>query len=87
VRVKRRAIIGSDHHLVVASLKIKLATRKSVISTRRTFDVMKLKDPDITPAFIIELRNRFESLFLQDEEDEEEVRNANGDGREQAQRY
>ena len=33
VRVKRGATIGSDHHLVVASLKIKLAARKPIIST------------------------------------------------------
>ena len=44
VRVKRGTIIGSDHHLVVASLKIKLAARKPFISTRRTFDVMKLRE-------------------------------------------
>ena len=72
VRVKRGATIGSDHHLVVASLRIKLAARKPFISTRRKFDVMKLRDPDTKQAFQIELQNRFESLFLQEEEEEEE---------------
>ena len=43
MRVKWGATIGSDHHLVVASLKIKLAARKPIINTRRKFDVMKLR--------------------------------------------
>ena len=51
VRVKKGANIGSDHHLVVASLKIKLAARKPFISTRRTFDVMKLRNPNTKQAF------------------------------------
>ena len=34
VRVKRGATIRSDHHLVVASLKIKLAARKPFANTR-----------------------------------------------------
>ena len=41
VRVKRGATIGFDHHLVVASLKIKLAARKPFISTSVTVDVSK----------------------------------------------
>ncbi|XP_020629758.1 craniofacial development protein 2-like [Orbicella faveolata] len=78
VRVKKGANIGSDHHLVVASLKIKLAARKPFISTRRTFDVMKLRDPDTKQAFKIESQNRFESLFLQQQQQQQ-------DGGEQAQ--
>ena len=61
-----------------------MAARKPFISTRRTFDVIKLRDPDTKQASELELQNRFESLFLQDEE-EDEVRNVNGDGREKAQ--
>ena len=64
VHVKKGATIGSDHHLVVASLRIKLAARKLLISTRRKFDAMKLRDPDTKQAFQIELQNRFESLFF-----------------------
>ena len=48
--------MGSDHHLVVASLKIKLAARKPFANTRRKFDVMKLRDPDIKQASQIELQ-------------------------------
>ena len=84
MRVKRGATIGSDHHLVVASLEIKLAARKPFIGTRRTFDVMKARDPDTRQAFKIELQNLFKSRFVQEEE-EEEVRNVTGDGGEQAQ--
>jgi len=39
MRVKRGATIGSDHHLVVASLKIKLTARKPFISTRSTDEI------------------------------------------------
>ena len=39
VCIKRGATIGSDHHLVVASLKIKLAARKPFVIRRRNFDV------------------------------------------------
>lgn len=46
VHVKRVATIGSDHHLVAAPLKSKLAARKPIINTRRKFDVMKLREPD-----------------------------------------
>jgi len=84
VHVKRGATIGSDHHIVVASLKIKLAARKPFINTTWKFDLMKLRDPDTKQAFQIELQNRFESLFLQEEE-EEKVRNPSGDGDERAQ--
>ena len=82
MHVKRGATIGSDYHLVVASLKIKLAARKPIISTKK-FDVMKLRDSDTKQAFRVELQNCFEPLFLQEEE--EEVRNLIGDGNERAQ--
>lgn len=72
--------IGSDHHLAVVSLKIKLVARKPFISTSRKIHVTKLRDPDRKQAFQIELQNRFESPFLQEKE---EVRNFNGDGGEQ----
>ena len=45
---------------------------------------MKLRVPDTKQAFKIELQTRFESSFFQEEE-EEEVRNVNRDGGEQAQ--
>ena len=45
---------------------------------------MKSRDHDTKQAFQIELQNRFESLFLQEEE-EERVRNLNGDEDERAQ--
>lgn len=43
---------------------------------------MKLRDPHTKQAFQIEIQNRFESLFLQEEK---EVRNGKGDGDEQVQ--
>lgn len=56
-------------------LQVRLAARKPVLITKRTFHVMKLRDPDRKQAF----QNRFESLFLQ----KEEVRNVKRDGGEQ----
>ena len=62
VVVKRGADIGSDHYLVVASLKLKL--KKSEIAEKRKllFDSKKLEDSHIKKAFTLELKNRFSIL-------------------------
>ncbi|XP_063411386.1 craniofacial development protein 2-like [Mytilus trossulus] len=57
VRVMRGADISSDHHLIIAKVKIKLAKGTKVEQKRIKYNVEKLKD-----QFQIELRNRFEVL-------------------------
>nr|XP_021199035.2 LINE-1 retrotransposable element ORF2 protein [Helicoverpa armigera] len=65
VRNRRGADIDSDHHLVVAEVRLKVAVARAASSTSRVgkrFEVNKLRDPDITEAFRLELRNRFSVL-------------------------
>ena len=65
VRAKRGADIGSDHHLVIAKLMMKLAARKRQKNPRVKFDVGKLKIPESKQAFQIALHNRFEALQVE----------------------
>jgi hypothetical protein len=49
VRNKRGADVGSDHHLLVATLKInmKRVIKRNIISTRRMFKIGKLQDKNV----------------------------------------
>ncbi|KIH60609.1 hypothetical protein ANCDUO_09135 [Ancylostoma duodenale] len=60
-RAYRGADIGSDHHLVRATLKLKLKQQRTLTITG-PFAFEKLKDPVVANSFILELRNRFELL-------------------------
>ncbi|CAH2099415.1 unnamed protein product [Euphydryas editha] len=65
VRKRRGADIDSDHHLVVAEVRLKVSASRASIDTARTsrrFDVSKLKNSDIKDTFKMELRNRFSVL-------------------------
>ena len=63
VRVMRGADAASDHHLVIASLKIKLkAYRDQAERPSRKYGVHGLKDSVKLAAFRCELRNRFSTL-------------------------
>ena len=63
VRVRRGADVGSDHHLVVGKLRLKLK-RKWIDDAprRRNFDVNKLKDETRKEEFKVAVSNRFEAL-------------------------
>lgn len=71
VRVYRRADVNSDHHLLVASIKLKLRNKTSNEPLRRHLDVSNLKCPKINRQFTIELRNRF--AVLADDDDDSNV--------------
>ena len=62
VRAKRGADVGSDHHLLVAQLKLKLAAVRKAKNPRRRYDVGKLKMDDLRHEFQLKLQNRFELL-------------------------
>ena len=62
VRVRRGADVGSDHHLVVADLKIKLRSAGRKSAAPRGYDVERLQDPKVKNAFILQLKNRFQAL-------------------------
>ena len=70
VRVKRGADVASDHHLLVARLKLKL--KKNWLETatkRRKYNVGLLKDPQTREEYKLNLANKFQVLQeLHDEE-------------------
>ena len=68
MRVYRGADVKSDHHLLVANIMMKLRKVTSNEPLRRQLDVSKLKCPEVSRQFTIELRNRF--AFLTDAEDD-----------------
>ena len=62
VRVRRGADVDSDHHLVVAQFKLKLAATKKKKNLRRRYDIRNLKFEDKRREFQLTLQNRFELL-------------------------
>ena len=69
VRVKRGADVGSDHHLVIGKVKIRLAKLAKKKVGRIRFNTKKLRDGDVRDTFVIKLQNRFESLYIENEND------------------
>ena len=68
VRVYRGADIGSDHELVVAKVKIKIAkAKKNSEQMHKRFNVTKLAHGNIREEFTISLQNRFQALSGMDE--------------------
>lgn len=64
VRNKRGADIGSDHHLIVATIRLKIAAiKKNTVIQNRRFEVEKLKDPTIQNNFTVALSNAAQNLF------------------------
>ncbi len=73
VRVRRGADVASDHHLLVACVKLKLSgnwTRES--NRRHRFNTALLRDSLKLGEFKMTLANRFQALQEQMEEDDEE---------------
>ncbi|GFS09471.1 craniofacial development protein 2-like [Elysia marginata] len=54
VRVKRGADVGSDHLLVIASIRLKLSRTDRRDMHQKRLDVNKLKDPDVRKLFTIQ---------------------------------
>ena len=75
VRSKRGADCGSDHHLVVADIKMKLAAMKRPRSSRTKYASNKLRDTDTRDEFILKLSNKYDALYngSDDDDDEEET--------------
>ena len=70
VRVRRGADVGSDHHLVVATVKLKLRRTDKQYNRKMKFDIQKLKSEETKRAFAVEVRNRFQALQDRNEEEE-----------------
>ena len=59
----RGADANSDHHLVLANIRLKLCKeRKKNETSRRAFNTQKLQDPQVQRCFQLEIRNRFHQL-------------------------
>ena len=73
-RVMRSADVGSDHQLILAKVKIKLARVVKPKSPRTKYCVGKLKDLKIKEEFQLKLANRFDVLYNgSDQEDEDDL--------------
>ena len=66
----RGADVGSDHHLLMAKVRLRIAKVRKGDSGRVRFDVSKLKDLEVRNAFKLALHNRFEGLQQLMEEEE-----------------
>ena len=53
---------SSNHHLLVATLKLKLKRCQAQQQTRAKYNATHLRDPSVVEAFQINLRNRFQAL-------------------------
>ena len=62
VRVQRGADAASDHHLVLARMKMKLKKREVKRSTRTHYNVDFLQDRVTTESFRLTVRNKYEAL-------------------------
>ncbi|XP_065450154.1 uncharacterized protein LOC135983272 [Chrysemys picta bellii] len=69
VKVGRGADVGSDHHLVTASIKLKLGSVGPPNKGHRHYDIDKLKSLEIQKGFVLQLKNRFQALADLDEEE------------------
>ena len=64
------ADVGSDHHLLMAKFRLKIAKVRKGESGRVRFEVSKLKDLEVRNAFKLAPNNRFEGLQQLMEEEE-----------------
>ena len=62
VKVKRGADIGSDHHMVVAEVRIKLRKAGGRRTGNQRIYVEKLQVPEVRNTFVLHLRNKFQIL-------------------------
>ena len=59
-RVYRSADIDSDHHLVIAEVKVKLSNKK--ITQKKRYNMEKLNNGDVQRSFEVKIKNRYEIL-------------------------
>ena len=62
VRVMRGADIGSDHQLLVSSIKIKLNRTRPSKAMERRICVSNLNDPQLLHEYRLKVQNRFAAL-------------------------
>ena len=62
VRVRIGADVGSDHHLVTATLKLKLSRSGPGKARQKHFDINKLKEPRAKSPYTVQLKSKFQAL-------------------------
>ena len=62
VRAMRGADVVSDHHLLMATVRLRITKVRKGESGRVHFEVSKLKDLEVRNAFKLSLYNRFKVL-------------------------
>ncbi len=77
VRVKRGADVGSDHQMVVATVKVKLRKTGCKKPGRQQLDVKKLQKPKIKNAFVLQLKNKFQALAKMEDHTKPEQQDVN----------
>ena len=58
--------MGTDHHLVIDQIKIRLARLVRRKVGRIPYNTKKFREGDLRDTFAIKLQNRFESLYRKD---------------------
>ena len=54
--------VSSDHHIVTAKIRLSLRRNATRIATTKHYDWVLLNNRDIRDKYVLELRNRFETL-------------------------
>ncbi|XP_073817488.1 uncharacterized protein [Musca autumnalis] len=62
VRTKRGADVGSDHHLLIATVRLKIASIKNDDKHSRKFDIERLKIREVATAFANPLRDALNNI-------------------------
>ena len=71
--MNRGADVGSDHHLLMATVKIRLARQMKSKQIQTKFDVGRVNDLKPSDSFGITLANKYDALYNASvNEDEEE---------------
>ena len=70
-RVMRSADAGSDHHLAVAVIKMKLLALKKPRSSRKKYCTYRFKNQTVRKEFVITLTNRYDALHNEPVDEEE----------------
>ena len=71
-REKRSGDAGSNHHLVLAEIEMKLLALEKEISSRSKYCTYKLKDQMVKDEFVIALANRYDVLYNRSDDGEEQ---------------
>ena len=67
-RATRGADVGSNHHLVIAKLRLKLTRYRAAGAGRKlTYDTVRHKSPTVRKAFVLEPKNGFQCLQADDD--------------------